>query len=250
LEGSPSLRLFPNMLSMTETGRSPKVSLSQRLKRALSLIELLIVCGIACALAAILTPVLGNALKQGQQTDDLQRMRQLGFAASLYLQETGRKVWSCADLVDARRVGRELCSSSADPTLEGYANIFRRQESRRRPWLIPKEYRLSFVGLNDVAGSSSLLEQAAADSRGWLIDISKSNQDRYARAEPRLLLRRGPFRRLLDDGAVVQRTFKVVRRSDGRNEESWCFSPHWIYADYPETYFQERCQQIWNPQAP
>ena len=222
----------------------------RRPELGLTLLETLLVLGLALALAAVLMPLLSSAILQGKRSDDLQRLRQLGVAATLYQSETGHKAWSCAELADVRRVETSMCSSLADPTPEGFANIFRKQASKWHPTLTPKDYRLSFVGLRDVAGSTVSLGQGSTGGFGWLIDISGSNQDGYARAEPRLLLRRGSYRRLLEDGAVVQRTFKVVRRREAKNEWSWCFSPHWLYADYPDPYLQERCDQLWDPQTP
>jgi type II secretory pathway pseudopilin PulG len=212
-------------------------------KIGLTLLELLLVLGLALALAAVLMPMLSNLMLQGKRSDDLQRMRQLGVAAAVYANEAGATVRSCAELVEARRVEKQLCSSVADPTGEGYANVFRKQayDRLREPRRAPKEYRLSFVGIADVVGMHWLLPQGSPGTTGWLIDVAGSDQGRFHSAEPRLALRQGPYRRLLDDSAVVVRRFPVVTTRIMSREEHRCFAPHWLYADFAQEQLQKEC---------
>ncbi|MCW5938750.1 MAG: hypothetical protein KF884_05615 [Fimbriimonadaceae bacterium] len=215
----------------------------RRPELGLTLLDTLLVLGLALALVVVLMPLLSSALLQGKRSDDLQRMRQLGVAAAVYASEAGVAVKSCAELVEARRVREELCSSVADPTREGYANIFRRQayDRLREPRRSPKDYRLSFVGIADVVGMHWLLSKGSPGTSGWLIDVAGTDQGRFQSPEPRLALRQGPYRRLLDDSAVVVRRFQVVTTRTTSREEHRCFAPHWLYADFSIEQLEKDC---------
>jgi len=56
-------------------------------RRGVTLIEILVVLGVICILAALLAPALSQAREAGRKVDCISRLRQLGLALQLYAQE-------------------------------------------------------------------------------------------------------------------------------------------------------------------
>lgn len=71
---------------------SPPIELSLRLRRAFTLVELLIVIAVLAILAALLFPVFASARQKARQTTCTSNLRQIGMAIAIYRQDWGHYV--------------------------------------------------------------------------------------------------------------------------------------------------------------
>ncbi len=93
------------------------------MKKAFTLVELLICIGIIAALAAIIPmSAFIQARKSALVADETSRLRQLSTAFALYESDYERQQYGTSLLVDLGYVPQGLLSSSLDPTLNGIAN--------------------------------------------------------------------------------------------------------------------------------
>lgn len=71
---------------------SPRPADSIRSAGAFTIVELLAVLAIVAILAAVLIPVIGNVRKEADLTETVSRLRMIGQATSLYVQDHGGKL--------------------------------------------------------------------------------------------------------------------------------------------------------------
>lgn len=198
------------------------------LQKAYTLFELLACIAIIAILAGVLLPMYADAKRQGHLASDIQRMRQLGLANNLYHDETGAYLGGCPDLVNVKRVAKEMCAAGSDPIDIGAANLvdesFGILDYRRL--VVP--YKNSFPGLREYGKK---LDSKDAEkfplNRGWLVRISSTQ-----RGAPWMPTFGSNYQRLLYEGSVVTR--KVVSESgafEGRPAQIWY--PLSLFGDKP-----------------
>lgn len=213
---------------------------SWRLRRvALSLAELLICVSIVVTLAALTLPALRHALLGGLRTADIETLRQLGAAGSMYREEHGAWPLTTTDLVRSTHVPATLTTSSLDRTRAGWANellaYYRSLGSSGCEEVPP--YRRSFVGWFDGCRSrlefTELIETNAAG--GLFVGFMPRGR---AAQESNPLEFDGAYLRLTLDGAVVTRRQPTFRgRLNGRVVE---FSgPLFWFVDATDQWKQE-----------
>jgi type II secretory pathway pseudopilin PulG len=195
--------------------RSSAVASPRRLTAAISLVEILVVIAIIIVLVAIVLPSLIGAKKSAKSVDDLSKLKQLGLAANLYREETGRWPRGTNDLVILKLIPTEICSFSADPSAKGLANQVG-VASDSIPVLQPLGLEVSFRN-SPIGHREYRLEETSIDkwvepgtAGGWLVDFSASKlvsgptPNDYTMSE-------GTYRRLCFDTSIVKRHFINIK---------------------------------------
>jgi type II secretory pathway pseudopilin PulG len=175
---------------------------------ALTLVEILIVLAITLVLAALLLPVLASSRRQAQSTSDLEKMRQLGVAASLYHDETGGWALSAVDLIRTQNLPKEICSFATDPSKRGLGNDIAGTiavESRLPADTFQSELRNSTLGLREFFITDKAIKDFIIEGKagGWLLEASTAKMKPYGAIYPI-----GRYRRLCFDTSVVVRPFQ------------------------------------------
>lgn len=207
--------------------------MSQR--RGVTLLELVVSCGILVALAAFLLPALSRAKDKALAADDLNRLRQLGQAGAIYQEQTGSIPFACAQVVMAGLAPPLLCEGTADPVPQGTGaacDYFVLEEER----FPDPGFRVTFVGLANVRvwpgsatwelWSKSYFEKLqASDGFGWLVDNQRQPKGPGTQgwSHPENCFFGGPYRRLLTDGAVVTRSKRwfIVKGQESYERATW-----------------------------
>jgi len=172
---------------------------------AFTLVEILVVMVIATILIGIVLPVLSKAKVAARGTDDLNRLKQIGLAATLYQEEYDGQLTRGIDvLVDGGRLPKNLAAFSGDATREGIGNIVASQIDLF-PGLggdISLPYKNSTIGLREYrVGMNADTYLVNGPSGGWLLDftkMSKQSSEDYIDSV-------GTYRRLCFDTSVVVR---------------------------------------------
>ena len=198
------------------------------LQKAYTLFELLACIAIIAILAGVLLPMYADAKRQGHLASDIQRMRQLGLANNLYHDETGAYLDGCPDLVNVKRVAKEMCAAGSDPIDIGRANSMIRATGVLDVQELVVPYKNSFVGLREYRQTvASQDAEKFSLTKGWLVLLSATET-----GEPTQPKFGSNYQRLLYEGSVVTR--KVVFESgayEGRPAQIWY--PLSLFGDKP-----------------
>lgn len=183
----------------------------------ISLVEVLIMCGIVLVLAAIVLPIISRSKDRALAADDLGRLRQLGQAGAMYQELQGTLPFACAQLVQSGYVPAKLCQGTTDHTPKGIGAACDRMSPVDDAYPDPG-FRVTFVGLANVRvwpGAASWKTWAEGSYNqlrdspgfGWLVDnLRQSKANGFAGwSHPEDCFFGGPYRRLLADSAVVVR---------------------------------------------
>ena len=110
-------------------------------RRGFTLIELLVVISIIALLIAILLPVLANAREAARQSQCLSRVRQMGMAMQLYVDEYGRyPIIDRSNRVVGGDMWCERLSTYLNVNWLGHTNAKRRSIKRSNPvWICPSD---------------------------------------------------------------------------------------------------------------
>ncbi|MFZ4508061.1 MAG: type II secretion system protein [Fimbriimonas sp.] len=200
------------------------------IRRAYTLIEILVAIAIIGVMSALILSSLAQSKRSGQSASETEMMRQLGQAAAIYAENDGVRPRGTAELLATGLIGKSLCVSPLDRTPEGMANLVSEtsyfgldkatNDGRRR------DYRTSYFGPWDLGYSQRYLNELTETSpnAGWLISLGSGLLPRG-----REIPREGQYRRLLNDGAVVVRQIRSVQTPNG-GARAWQF----FFADYSD----------------
>jgi prepilin-type N-terminal cleavage/methylation domain-containing protein len=171
--------------------------------RGFTLVELLIVIGCICLLAAILFPVFSRAKYRALETTEISEMRQLGVAQGIYAADTGEQFCSVDQLLQSGLIPKPICLSPLDRMPNGLANDYMsflaKHSNLYASLLLP--YPETFVGFRELGYSrqsftDNVLTQPGA---GWLVSLTRTTG-----ATPKIWdsMLTGYYRRLEMDGSV------------------------------------------------
>jgi hypothetical protein len=131
----------------------------------------------------------------------------LSDKGSVFSEKMNPYIGASQVLVDTNYIPKEILSGVADPTNEGYVNIFRRVQAQLLTDLKPTNYRQSYLSRMEAElGQSSEDSVTTATNVGWLIAASHGRP-----VHPRNFpgdYYRGSYSRLCNDGSVVRRNFR------------------------------------------
>ncbi len=166
-----------------------------------SLLEVLMCIGIVGILCVLLFPVIASARRSGHAAAGVSNLRQLGIAFDLYSSENdgSQGPLQAEFYVNQLRLPAELLANKADPTVEGYANTYRRYRYRSASG----SYRVSLLSKGLMMPTESALSNQAAPRSGWVILPTSGRKP-----GPTFLdALEGGLTRLCFDGSVVSRQF-------------------------------------------
>jgi hypothetical protein len=200
-------------------------------------------------LAGIVLPLLTQSKWSARGSDDVSRLRQIGQAAELYSAQWERAVRSTFELVESNALDRTLLSGKQDRTDIGWSNVAMKfvldtlGESRADKALYPRPYRMSYVGVRDVMVDSERLQRAEPGTVGWLVDfgptapaLSQEDQAQH------IMRRKGSYRRLLNDTAVVVRKIYSIRARVPKVGWSQCKNYAWFFGDFSLEQAKSDCE--------
>lgn len=199
-------------------------------RRAFTLIEVVVAVAIVAALVAILAPLLGQAKSRAADADSLARLRQLGAAAIQYEADSGRFPARCMDAARAGGLPTQLCLMERDTEVLGMGQVCSQQQNWKPPPLAPHRY--TFVGYADLGWTWDQFQQLTmpGSNIGWLADPSPG------KLLQALCVFQGRYHRLLLDGAVVSRQFRLGRAS--ANEQVYQYDQ--LFGDFEEAWYIRR----------
>jgi type II secretory pathway pseudopilin PulG len=186
-------------------------------QRGVTLIEILVVAGILIILAGLALPVLRQAQQQAYVSDDMARLRQIGMARSIYDQERQGQIYRVDPLVQAGYLSASFTKSLSDSTSKGIANqeISKLGSGSTLYQSLVTDYPLTYLGLGDVLpASAARLNVEEQPAGGWLINLVRTENPLES---PSYLFWQGRYQRLLFDGAVVNRTIRLLQSSGPDN---------------------------------
>lgn len=193
-------------------------------RRAFTLTELMVVCGILLVLVSILLPVVGSALKRGHVAAEIEQLRQLGAAAAIYQEEHGRFPLSVIHFRQERIWLSSLWGSPADGYRLGFRNMLLEKLGEKEPFYLRHRvpFRVSFVGFSDLFWDREQYQKVLEwPGAGWLVSFSGEGPVRPGNFVSTL---ERPFRRLAFDGSVLRR---------GSQMHSFGFHIPALFADIP-----------------
>lgn len=144
--------------------------MSFRRTSGISLVELLCVVAVLLILVSLLSPTLQRSRKAAYISEDISRLRQLGVARQIYVENHGGTVLSPRLLYETGSIPLTLIQSRNDATREGMLRAFSNQsviQPSDPVWIDPNLGRISAVGPRDVSVDSSLLQLENVERAGW-----------------------------------------------------------------------------------
>lgn len=197
------------------------------MRRAITLVELLICIAIIMVLAGLIFPVMSAARFRAAETADISKMRQLGAASEVYCQDGGLPyLLDLAPLVLTKAVPDSILSSSNDRSRLGYHHAWR-DSAITFPLPGQKEgllwgHRVSFAtptgtyGVTEPKYRKWLGEDPTA---GWLVNMSRAVSDGCDVVGTNEAGRDcGSYHRLLHDGSVQFRKSTGYSYRNGSGE--------------------------------
>lgn len=172
---------------------------SDRGSAGIAIYELLVVAANLLMLASVFFAVAAPSRKAARGADAIGRLRQLGSAGAVYLDQTGVLPVGCLSLAEASGLGPNFCLVPDDKAVAGAgqecAIANRRPAPRRGP-------RYSFYGIADAGWREAQWRQAVEAGRGagWLVDPTPGTP-----AGNGPCMYEGAYRRLLVEGSVLTR---------------------------------------------
>jgi hypothetical protein len=159
-------------------------------------------------------------------------------------------VRSTFELIEANALDPALVSGRQDHTKDGWSNIAMKWvvdalgESRADKAVFPRPYRSSYVGMRDVLVDAQRLEKAEPGTVGWLVDFGPSDPafPHDAGASLHVMGRKGTYRRLLMDTAVVNRRIYSVRAKVPKIGWSDCKNYAWFFGDFSTDQAKSDCE--------
>ncbi len=193
-------------------------SLSKAKNVGLSIIELLVIMVVIIVLFAIIFPIFSGSKRKAHVADDINNLRQLGLASSLYYSSNDSnyplapKFLVTSGLISPRRL-----ESILDPTESGWFNSYLEYEAKFNPKIMNRkyDYRISYFGIGDMFKASLDKEQFLQrdGNPGWLVSVSPAEKQ-YIGQPFKMLL--GVHFRLTFDGGVLRRN--TITHSNGKSD--------------------------------
>lgn len=211
------------------------------LKRAFTIVELIVVMAIVFILLGILFVVLGPARSKAMDADTLSNLHQISLAGQLYFQENEHWPESAEQLVKAEKLPKELIRSKRDRTSNGIAWSVAEENAegfpgRKAP--IPGLFD-SFPGYAHwpIYPLAKTALKDHAENGGWLVDLTIST-----RIDFRPWLKSdGPYRRVTFDGSVITRQHRPASASSDPQYGN-AHTPFLLYSDP-----NEETKKFWQP---
>ncbi len=217
----------------TQTGQySCLVDYEPRLRRlnGFTLVELLTVIGVLGVLAAIIYPAFSATRGKAYQTQDASNLRSFGVARALYEEDHG-PIIDTVVLVTNKIVPLQCVVSASDPTLVGYANIFRRTDGNPGQVTVYKDSYLPLSSAGSPYASRLIL---SSSNPGWLVAFSGShdylNGTSLGYDGPETPILQGTYLRLMLDTSVVVRHCHVRHHYPSPQIENFQ-NPLWFFTD-------------------
>lgn len=221
----------------------------KQLKKAFTLIEILVVVGIIVLLFGLLLPVFLNAKKSAYHTEAISNMRQFGAAQSIYENDNdGQMAYGVPTLITAGLASTEIASVPLDQYPKGETNAWLEMQMAQAPrgtgvaylpFITP--YKLTFFGwlereapLPPKPGyDKCITNQPGA---GWLIDPT------YPDTSPDATPNEGPmffsqYNRLENDGSVVHRQSRYFGNCVVGKDLNCAFAFTSLFADGDDAWF-------------
>jgi prepilin-type N-terminal cleavage/methylation domain-containing protein len=178
------------------------------MKRAFTLVEMLVVMAIVAILFGVLLPVLAKSRREAHTADNISNLRQLGQAAQLYHEQNDRYPWGTIDLVQAKLVPPTICASHLDSTPKGISNEiadYLGHHARMNDEELGVSYKSTYAGPREYRMDPEVYKEWVTAERagGWLVDLTSAERGR----DPDYITANGVYRRLLFDGSVATRKF-------------------------------------------
>jgi len=212
-----------------------------KIRAGLTTIELLTVLAIIAVLTGILVPVLIQSRKGAEQSSNLEKMRQLGVAWHLYIEESGDYPPTPAALQFMANLPTSVFTSNLDGDQQGIATrLCRSQPNFETKYCLPM--KRTFVMYTDSGGKWwSFKENILAEANpGWLFDPSSLKMNGlYAQGWS------GTYRRLTVDGSVITRHHEPVAGISKSGLHYVASHPGFLYCDP-----SEETRKKWLPQLP
>lgn len=187
------------------------------------MIELLVVVSIISVVSAVILPAVFKSWRQGKIAAEIENLRQIGIAASLYAESTDRIALGVLDFHDTKIWRSTLWSSPLDPKRQGFRNWFleRLGERDRHYNDLIVDFKSSFLTFGDLLSQDPTLRRTILESpgAGWL--VSFCSNDLEALPQATWVFRLG-FRRLNFDGSVVTRPSQRIPQG---------FGAPWVFFD-------------------
>jgi prepilin-type N-terminal cleavage/methylation domain-containing protein len=214
------------------------------MRKAFTLIEVLIAIAVMMVIAAIIAPVIVRSKESARGTNDISNMRQLGLAAAMYAEQNGEPPTGCPVIVSSRLAPESLCSGMIDPYKEGLGNRLVRALAQRSKAYegLDVPYKLTFVGWREFALPKEITEDVMQRdmSVGWLVDLAPSENIPEEEPYPPAALT-GRYRRLLLDGSVQWRAHGLLNLRPG-GPKGW--APIMLFADVDEQWLISQNVQL------
>ncbi|MCU0316499.1 MAG: hypothetical protein MUC92_07900 [Fimbriimonadaceae bacterium] len=192
------------------------------MKRALTIVELLVCIAIVLLLAALILPVSSAALERARLTSEMSQLKQIGVAASLYEIDNDQKMLVHLDrLVESKRVAHTVLASRLDPFEAGVVN----EAIKSGDWSFPYRglelppYRRSVLDPHMVTGPIvwSFAKQSGTGGRAVLFTNLQREKDPMIRESASRAMIRSAFLRLTFQGSVFHRP----AIGDGAESSKW-----------------------------
>jgi prepilin-type N-terminal cleavage/methylation domain-containing protein len=204
------------------------------MRRAFSLIEILVVVAIIAILVAIVLPALIKSKKSAVGASDISDMHQMSLAAAIYHSDYSCWPRGTADLVSLRLAPKDLCASANDRVAEGMANqvayVYQGVGGERNRLVV--DYKSTFIGQRECRVNDDVVRQwvEPGTNGGWLIDMTMSDLPENG-GHFGIMNATGRYRRLMYDGSVG---FKTL--SDSECALGPCRVPEALFFDPDEDY--------------
>lgn len=211
------------------------------MKKAFTLIELIVVMAIVLILFGILFAVLGPAREKAMDSDTLSNLHQISLAGQLYFQENDHWPESSEQLVKAGKLSKDFIRSKRDRTKMGIA------------WAVAEDNPEGFPGrkapmpglYDSYPGYAHWpiypLAKAAlkdhSENGGWLVDLTISTREDFSP----WLKSKGPYRRVTFDGSVILRQHRPSLASSDPQFGN-AHTPFLLYSDP-----NEETKKFWHP---
>lgn len=177
-------------------------------RRGFSVAELLTAAAIILVLASIVFAVLSRAKQRAYGASTITNLRSLGQAFALYEESMGGNAFYVDELVRSGYIAKPAVARNDDPFKEGFRNAYRKGAALPEQWaLVIYPYRASYLSWGDLGGGGRpAVTRAIAQGKGggWLVDLVET-EPQFEGVVAAHMPRKGTFRRLLFDGAVVSK---------------------------------------------